>query len=121
MGIDCSTLENWVRQASGTVRRELRNDQQRIRQPERENAHLKEVDNIIKKAHMYFMGKPRQLGTRARASGLTWRAYAVCAARCTLTKAVTTLGDADQRGLACSTTVSANALSSTALELKNLV
>ena len=69
LGIGCSTLENWVRKASGTVRRELRNDQQRIRQPKRENAHLKEVDNIIKKAHMYFMGKPRQWGTRARASG----------------------------------------------------
>ena len=27
-----------MRKASGTVRRELRNDQQRIRQPERENA-----------------------------------------------------------------------------------
>jgi transposase-like protein len=57
LGIGCSTLENWVRKASGTVRRELRNDQQRILQPKRENAHLKEVDNIIKKAHMYFMGK----------------------------------------------------------------
>ena len=49
LGVGYSTLDMWIRKASGTVRRELSNDQQRIRQLERENAHLREVNEIIKK------------------------------------------------------------------------
>ena len=41
LGVGYSTLDNWVRTASGTVRRELSSDQLRIRQLEREVAHLK--------------------------------------------------------------------------------
>ena len=41
LGVGYSTLDNWVRKASGTVRRELSSDQLRIRQLEREVAHLK--------------------------------------------------------------------------------
>ncbi len=40
LGVGYSTLDNWVRKASGTVRRELSSDQQRIRQLEREVEHL---------------------------------------------------------------------------------
>jgi transposase len=58
LGVGYSTLDNWIRKASGTVRRELSSDQQRIRQLERENAHLREVNEIIKKAHVYFVNNP---------------------------------------------------------------
>lgn len=58
LGIGYSTLDNWMRRANGTVRRELSSDQQRIRQLEREVAHLKEVNEIIKKAHVYFVNNP---------------------------------------------------------------
>jgi transposase len=47
-----------MRRANGTVRRELSGEQQRIRQLEREVAHLKEVNEIIKKAHVYFVNNP---------------------------------------------------------------
>ena len=40
LGVGYSTLDNWVRTA-GAVRRELSSDQLRIRQLEREVAHLK--------------------------------------------------------------------------------
>ena len=63
LGVGCSTLDNWVRTASGTVRPELRNDQLRIRQLEREVAHLKELNEVIQKAHLYFVGNPSRCGT----------------------------------------------------------
>lgn len=64
LGIGYSTLDNWIRQSGGTARRELSADQQRIRQLEREVAHLKEVNEIIKKAHVYFVNNPSKQGTR---------------------------------------------------------
>ncbi len=58
LGVGYSTLDTWIRKAGGVVRRELSSDQQRIRQLERENAHLREVNEIIKKAHVYFVANP---------------------------------------------------------------
>jgi len=60
LGIGCSTLENWVRKASGTVRRELRNDQQRIRQPERENAPSRRSTTSLRRRICTSWAKPRQ-------------------------------------------------------------
>ncbi len=61
-GIGNSTLDKWLREHrlanGGKARNDLTLDQQRIRQLEREVAHLKEVNDIIKKAHVYFVNHP---------------------------------------------------------------
>ncbi len=61
-GIGYSTLDKWLREhrvaLGGAAVAQLSADQQRIRQLEREVAHLKEVNEIIKKAHVYFVGNP---------------------------------------------------------------
>ncbi len=59
-GLGHSTLYNWLsksRQAQG-ISVPLSAEQARIRQLERENAHLREVNEIIKKAHVYFVNNP---------------------------------------------------------------
>jgi transposase len=58
LGVGCSTLDNLVLKASVAVRRELSSDQQRIRQLEREVSHLKKVNEVVKKAHVCFVGNP---------------------------------------------------------------
>ena len=68
LGVGYSTLDKWMRKhrqsigagASAT----LSTDQQRLRALERENAHLREVNDILKKAHVYFVNNPSSLGTR---------------------------------------------------------
>ncbi len=61
-GIGNSTLDKWLREHrlanGGKARNDLSLDQQRIRQLEREVAHLREVNDIIKKAHVYFVNHP---------------------------------------------------------------
>jgi transposase len=61
-GIGNSTLDKWLREHRLTngckARNDLSADQQRIRQLEREVAHLKEVNDIRKKAHVYFVSNP---------------------------------------------------------------
>lgn len=61
-GIGNSTLDKWLREHrlanGGKARNDLSADQQRIRQLEREVAHLREVNDIIKKAHVYFVNHP---------------------------------------------------------------
>ncbi len=61
-GLGHSTLDKWLRahkQANGhSAKSALSADQQRIRQLEREVAHLREVNDIIKKAHVYFVNNP---------------------------------------------------------------
>jgi transposase len=61
-GIGNSTLDKWLRQYrlanGGNTRNVPSVDQQRIGQLEREVAHLREVNDIIKKAHVYFVGNP---------------------------------------------------------------
>jgi transposase len=38
--------------------RSLTAEQQRIKELEKENAHLREVNEIVKKAHAYFVNNP---------------------------------------------------------------
>ena len=62
LGIDYSSLQKWMRAAresnsSGSIR-QLTQDQLRIKQLEKENTHLREVNEIIKKAHVYFVNNP---------------------------------------------------------------
>lgn len=62
LGVGYSTLGKWVRQARQKgvegANRNLSADQQRIKDLEKENAHLREVNEIIKKAHVYFVNNP---------------------------------------------------------------
>lgn len=62
MGIGYSTLDKWVRQErqNGTLNasRKLTPEQEQIAQLKKEIAHLKEVNEIIKKAHVYFVNNP---------------------------------------------------------------
>ena len=63
-GLGHSTLAKWlstyklVNGTSTNTSSTLTADQQRIRQLEREVAHLREVNDIIKKAHVYFVSNP---------------------------------------------------------------
>jgi transposase-like protein len=62
LGVGYSTLDSWLRKHRQTLThsqvQNLSSEQQRIRQLERENAHLREVNEIIKKAHVYFINHP---------------------------------------------------------------
>lgn len=63
LGIGESTLQHWIAKAkqAGTVgvnARELSAEQKRILELEREVAHLREVNEIIKKAHVYSVNHP---------------------------------------------------------------
>ena len=61
-GVGYSTLQKWVRQARrdglAGATGQLSAEQLRIKQLEKENAHLREVNEIIKKAHVYFVNNP---------------------------------------------------------------
>lgn len=63
-GIGYSTLHKWVREARQTglagAQRELSAEQKRIAQLEKEVAHLREVNEILKKAHVYFVNNPNR-------------------------------------------------------------
>jgi transposase len=62
LGVGYSTLDKWVRQAKLNgqvgVQRQLSPEQARIKALEKEVAHLREVNEIIKKAHVYFVNHP---------------------------------------------------------------
>jgi transposase len=62
LGVGVSTLDKWVRQAKlqgvSSTERRLSPEQERIKQLEKEVAHLREVNEIIKKAHVYFVNNP---------------------------------------------------------------
>ena len=64
LGVGQSTLDKWVRNAkqSGAAgaERKLSPEQERIKQLEKEVAHLREVNEIIKKAHVYFVNHPNR-------------------------------------------------------------
>lgn len=63
-GVGHSSLSKWVRAARVTgledTQRQLNPEQLRIKQLEKENAHLREVNEIIKKAHVYFVNNPNR-------------------------------------------------------------
>jgi len=58
LGVGHSTLLRWLRHARNQgvqgASRTLTAEQQRIKDLEKENAHLREVNEIIKKAHVYI-------------------------------------------------------------------
>ena len=62
LGIGYSTLDNWLRQhrkGIGVAKSaSMSTDQQRIRQLEKQVSHLTEVNEILKKAHVYFINNP---------------------------------------------------------------
>lgn len=57
LGVGYSTLDKWVRamNLAGTSKRQLTLEQQRIVELEKENRQLKEANDILKKAHVYFL------------------------------------------------------------------
>jgi len=57
LGVGYSTLDKWVRamNLAGTSKRQLTPEQQRIVELEKENRQLKEANDILKKAHVYFL------------------------------------------------------------------
>lgn len=62
LGVGYSTLDSWIRQhrsqigsAASTAQT---SEQQRIRQLEKQVNHLTEVNDILKKAHVYFINNP---------------------------------------------------------------
>jgi transposase len=64
LGIGYSTLQKWIQQArrddvTGSAR-QLSAEQQEIARLKKENAHLREVNEIIKKAHVYFVNNPNR-------------------------------------------------------------
>ena len=60
LGIGVSTLDKWVRlqRGQGQVGQALSAEQKRIRELEKEVAHLREVNEVIKKAHVYIVNHP---------------------------------------------------------------
>ena len=68
LGVGYSTLDKWMRiyrtSIGVTASAALSTDQQRLRALERENAHLREVNDILKKAHVYFVKNPSLPSTR---------------------------------------------------------
>jgi transposase len=68
LGIGNSTLDKWVRShKQKTNQQKTSNDsaeQKRISALEQEVKYLKEVNDILKKAHVYFINNPSQSGTR---------------------------------------------------------
>lgn len=57
LGVGYSTLDKWIRKANSmdTSKRQLSSEQQRIRELEKEVKQLKDANDILKKAHVYFL------------------------------------------------------------------
>ncbi len=64
LGVGYSTLDNWLRQhrqSVGNIAASAQTaEQQRIRALEKQVAHLTEVNDILKKAHVYFINNPNR-------------------------------------------------------------
>jgi transposase len=63
LGIGLSTLDKWVRSAKAKNALPvptLTSDQKRLRDLEKENAHLREVNEILKKAAVFFATDPKR-------------------------------------------------------------
>lgn len=62
LGVGYSTLDNWLRQHRHNIGHVAATaqttEQQRIRTLEKQVAHLTEVNDILKKAHVYFINNP---------------------------------------------------------------
>lgn len=61
LGIGYSTLDKWLRdhRKAGGAARELTAEQKRIKALEKENADLREINEILKKATVYFVNNPK--------------------------------------------------------------
>jgi transposase len=62
LGIGESTLDKWIRAyyVNNDIKKpELSEEQKRIKQLEKENLDLREVNDILKKAHKYFVSQSR--------------------------------------------------------------
>jgi transposase len=63
LGIGHSTLSKWLglqKKCDPIGSQTLSQEQQRIRQLEKECIHLREVNEILKKAHVYFINHPNR-------------------------------------------------------------
>jgi transposase len=63
LGIGLSTLDKWVRSAKskqGGLAPTMTAEQKRLRELEKENAHLREVNDILKKAAVFFATDPKR-------------------------------------------------------------
>ena len=64
LGVGYSTLDSWLRhhrKSMGIAKStSISTDQQRIRQLEKQVSHLTEVNEILKKAHVYFINHPNR-------------------------------------------------------------
>lgn len=62
LGVGYSTLDNWLRQHRQSIGSAASSaqtaEQQRIRALEKQVTHLTEVNDILKKAHVYFINNP---------------------------------------------------------------
>jgi transposase-like protein len=62
LGVGQSTLDKWIRDycAKNNIKKPaLTEEQKRIKQLEKENSDLREVNEILKKAHKYFVSQSR--------------------------------------------------------------
>lgn len=66
LGVGYSTLDKWMRQTSeaGSSKRQLSSEQQKILELEKEIRKLKEANDILKKAHVYFLLEDAKKSTR---------------------------------------------------------
>lgn len=64
LGVGYSTLDKWIREANpvGSSKRQLSPEQQRILELEKEQ--LREANDILKKAHVYFLTDHAKKSTR---------------------------------------------------------
>lgn len=67
-GVGYSSLQKWVREARRAGQQvspeQVNADKQEIARLRKEIAHLREVNEIVKKAHVYFINNPSRRGTR---------------------------------------------------------
>ncbi|CAM4175517.1 hypothetical protein F901_02573 [Acinetobacter dispersus] len=66
LSVGYSTLDKWVRDTNttGTSKRVLSPEQQRILELEKENKQLREANDILKKVHVYFLTDQGKKSTR---------------------------------------------------------
>ncbi len=66
LGVGYSTLDKWIRESNpvGSSKRQLSPEQQRILELEKEVKQLREANDILKKAHEYFLTDHAKKSTR---------------------------------------------------------
>ena len=66
LGVGYSTLDKWIRETNptGSSKRQLSLEQQRILELQKEVKQLREANGILKKAHVYFLTDHTKKSTR---------------------------------------------------------